>query len=114
MLPLTLRRFVEGHFDTVTAVEVLLLLRGDGSRSWSSDAVARRLRINHDQTEAILAGLDRSGLVRRQGSSFEYAPRTEEADGAVANLADVYTRYRHQIVGIIFTKRDPPDQGTTL
>ena len=74
-------------------------------RAWASRAVARRLRIDPDQTEGILAGLDRSGLVRRHGRSFEYDPRGEEAAGAVETLADVYPRYRHRIIDIIFTKR---------
>jgi DNA-binding IclR family transcriptional regulator len=107
VVPATVRRFVEGHFDTVTAVEVLLLLRRESPRALTSDAVARHLRIDPDQTEGILAGLDRRGLVRRHGPSFEYGPRSEEAAGAVESLAKVYSRYRYRIIGIIFTKRRP-------
>jgi hypothetical protein len=102
VVPATVRRFLENHFDTVTAVEVLLLLRRESPRALSCDAVAGRLRIDPDQTEDILTGLDRSGLVRRKGPSFEYDPRTEEAAGAVETLADVYPRYRYRIIGIIF------------
>jgi DNA-binding IclR family transcriptional regulator len=96
------RRFVEGHFNTVTAVEVLLLLRRESPRALSSDAVARHLRIDRAQTEGILTGLDRSGLVRRRGPRFEYEPQTDEVAGEVETLADVYSRYRHRIIGIIF------------
>lgn len=102
VVPATVRRFVENHFDTVTAVEVLLLLRRESPRALSSDAVAGRLRIDPDQTEGILTGLDRNGLVRRKGPSFEYDPRSEEAAGAVETLADFYPRYRYRIIGIIF------------
>jgi hypothetical protein len=102
MVPATMRRFVENHFDTVTAVEVLLFLRRESPRALSSDAVAGRLRLDPAQAEGILTGLDRSGLVRRKGPSFEYDPRTEDAAGAVETLADVYPRYRHRIIGIIF------------
>jgi DNA-binding IclR family transcriptional regulator len=102
LVPATVRRFVEGHFDTVTAVEVLLLLRRESPRALSSDAVARQLRIDPDQTEGILTGLDRSGLVRRQGPRFEYEPRTDEVAGEIETLADVYSRYRHRIIRIIF------------
>ena len=104
-LPAKLRRFLVGHFDTVTALEVLLLLHRERPRAWSSGAVARRLRLDPDQSEGILAGLDRRGLVVRQGSTFEYRPRTEEAAGAVETLADVYSRYRYRIMHIIFTPR---------
>lgn len=102
VLPVAVRRFVENYFDTVTAVEVLLLLRRESPRALSCDAVAGRLRIDPDQTAGILTGLDRNGLVRRRGPSFEYDPRTEEAAGAVETLAHVYPRYRYRIIGIIF------------
>jgi hypothetical protein len=111
VVPATVRRFVEGHFDTVTAVEVLLLLRRESPRAFSSDAVARQLRIDPDQTEGILSELDQHGLVRRQGASFEYGPRSEEAAGAVETLASVYSKYRHRIIGIIFTKRRLSDSN---
>lgn len=103
-LPVAVRQFVEGHFDTATAVEVLLFLHRERPRSWSSGAVARRLRIADDQTRDILDGLSRRGLVRRRGFTFEYAPRTEEAAGAVEMLAALYSRYRHRIIGLIFSK----------
>ncbi len=102
VVPAAVRRFVEGHFDTVTAVEVLLLLRRESPRTLSSNAVARQFRIDPAQTEGILTGLERSGLVRRRGLRFEYDPRTEEAADVVETLADVYSRYRYRIIGIIF------------
>jgi hypothetical protein len=108
-LPATVCRFVEGHFDTVTAVEVLLLLHRERPRAWSSGAVARELRIDHDQTCAILDGFSRSGLVRRRGFTFEYEPRTEEVAGAVDMLSGLYSRYRHRISYLIFTNRPRPD-----
>lgn len=104
VLPAAVRRFVEGYLDTVTAVEVLLLLHRESSRPWSSRAVASRLRIDPDQTEGILDGFDRRGLVRRRGRSFEYGPQTEETAGAVDTLADVYPRYRYRIMDLILTK----------
>lgn len=102
VVPAAVRRFVEGHFDTVTAVEVLLLLRRESPRALSSNAVARQFRTDPAQTEGILTGLERNGLVRRRGLRFEYDPLTEEAADAVETLADVYARYRYRIIGIIF------------
>lgn len=107
LLPAKVRRFVEGYLDTVTAVEVLLLLHREASRPWSSGAVASELRIDPDQTEGILDDFDRSGLVRRSGRSFEYRPQSAEAAGAVDTLAAVYPRYRYRIMHIILTKGRP-------
>ena len=108
-LPVTVRQFVEGHFDTVTAVEVLLLLHREQPRAWSSVAVARELRIDRDQTRDILDGLSRSGLVRRRGFTFEYGPRTEEVADAVATLAGLYSLYRYRIIYLIFANRPRPE-----
>jgi hypothetical protein len=105
VFPVTLSSFVERHFDTVSAVDVLLHLRREQPRSCTSRAVARQLRLDPDQTENILARLDEHGLVRRQGRSFEYGPRSEQAAGTVDTLAAVYPQYRHRIVGIIFPGR---------
>jgi DNA-binding IclR family transcriptional regulator len=110
-LPATVRQFVEGHFDTVTAVEVLLLLHRESQRAWSSGAVARRLRLDGEQTEAILDGLQQMGLVRRRDHTFEYAPRTRELASAVEMLAAAYSRYRFRIIWLIFSKRRPSTDG---
>jgi hypothetical protein len=104
VLPATVRRFIECHLDTVTAVEVLLLLHRESSRPWSSRALAGRLRIDPDQTEGILDDFKRSGLVRRHGQSFEYGPMSEDAAGMVDTLADIYPRYRYRIMDLILAK----------
>lgn len=106
-LPVPVRRLVEGHFDTVTAVEVLLLLHRERPRAWSSGAVARRLHLDADQARHILDGLSHSGLVRQRGVAFDYQPRTEDLAGAVDSLGALYSRYRHRISGLIFTQRGP-------
>jgi hypothetical protein len=103
-LPATVRRFVEGHFGTVTAVEVLLLLHRERPRSWSCASVARTLRIDADQARGILDTLSRSGLVRRRGLTFEYAPRTPEIADLVEKLAELYPRYRFRISDLIFAQ----------
>ena len=115
-LPLTVRQFVEGHFDTVTAVEVLLLLHREPQRAWSSGDIARRLRIDPLQTQNILDGLYRMGLVRRRDLHFEYGPGDEHAASAVETLSRVYSRYRYTIINLIFSKRRPAldgDEGLT-
>jgi hypothetical protein len=103
-LPVAVRRLVEGHFDTVTAVEVLLLLHRERPRAWASSVVARSLRLDAEQTRDILDGLSRSGLVHRQGFTFEYRPQTEEIADAVEILAVLYAQYRFRIIGIIVAK----------
>jgi DNA-binding IclR family transcriptional regulator len=97
------RRFVAGNFDTVTAVEVLLLLHRE-RRAWTSAAVARSLRIDTDQTRNILDALSGSRLLRRRGLTFEYDPATPEIADVVERLAGLYPRYRYRISDLIFAR----------
>lgn len=111
-LPSPVRQFVEGHFDTVTAVEVLLLLHRESGHAWSSDAVARRLRLDGEQTRTIIDDLEKARLVRRRGHAVEYTPQTQEVASAVEMLAAVYSRYRHRIISLIICTRHPPGDGS--
>lgn len=108
VLPAPVRQLVEEHFETVTAVEVLLFLHRERRSTWSSRAVALALRFDVDQTEEILRDLHRRGLVRRRGLDFEYAPGSDEEAGAVDLLAGLYPRYRSRISALIFSKHHPP------
>lgn len=102
-LPMTVHRFVEDHFDSMSSVDVLLLLHWKRPRRWSSRAVARELHLNEEQTEGLLTQLTEHGLVRRQGPEFCYAPSSDEAAGAVTLLAENYARYRWRITTLVFS-----------
>ena len=101
-LPMTVHRFVKDHFDSMSSVDVLLLLHRKRPRRWSSPAVARELHLNEEQTEGLLTQLADHGLVRRQGPEFCYAPLSDEVAGAVTLLAENYARYRWRITTLVF------------
>lgn len=113
-LPVIVRRFIQDHFDTISSVEVLLLLQRQRARPWSSQAVARELRLDQEQADGILSRLDRGGLVHRYGPDFQYAPSTDEVADIVQMLADHYSRYRWRITALVFSGEradSGPDQG---
>jgi hypothetical protein len=101
VLTQSVRRFLEDHFDSVTALEVLLLLHREQPRSWTCTGVARRLRIDTDQTRNILDDLADQRLVRRAGFTFEYDPGNEDAASAVEQVAGLYSGYRVRIRDLI-------------
>ena len=113
-LPVTVRRFIQDHFDTISSVEVLLFLQRQRARRWTSQAVARELRLHQEQADGILSRLDQDGLVHRHGPEFQYAPSTDEVADSVQMLADHYSRYRWRIVALVFSGEradSRPDQG---
>ena len=109
-LPVTVSRFIQDHFDTISSVEVLLFLQRQRAHRWSSQAVARELHLDQEQADGILSRLDRGGLVHRHGPDFQYAPRTDETAHVVQQLADHYSRYRSRIVTLVFSG-ERPDSG---
>jgi hypothetical protein len=96
--------FVAEHIPSVLALEVLLLLRASRERSWHAAALAGELRIDRHFAEAQLEALARSGLLERseQSASYRYAPRSQEQDAIVGELAAEYAERRVSIVSLIY------------
>lgn len=108
VLPVAVRRFLEDHVDTVSSLEVLLLLQRDDARRWSGPAVARELHLDEGQVEGILTRLKRRRLIRRRGTDFQYAPPTDEIARVVQVIADHYPRYRWRIISLVFSPKPAP------
>lgn len=96
-----MRQFLEVHFESITSLEVLLLLHQERPRSWTSASVARRLRIDTDQTRDILDALTQRHLLRRAGFTFEYCPSLDDDARSVETVAELYPRYRVRIRDLI-------------
>jgi hypothetical protein len=105
-----LAAFVREHMRSVWAVELLLLLRQDPARSWTSDALVAELRASTNLVVDNLAAFERSGLAMSDDDGqWRYAP----AAAALANLADrLEQAYRERPVTIInLIARPDPIQG---
>lgn len=102
-LPASVRKLIEHHLDSAADVDTLLLLCQTAA-PWSAPAVARELRIDRDQAAGILARLSRVGLLRREGESYRFKPKSATLADAVAALAQLYPAYRVAIVSEIYAR----------
>ena len=100
-LPVSVQHLIRHHFASATDVDALLLLRRDG-RGWTASALARELRMNADQTAAILSRLQRSGLLRTVGDTYRFDPQDPRLAGAAAALAQLYPAYRVAVISLIY------------
>lgn len=106
-LPASVRHLIERYLDSAADVETLLLLRGTDTE-WTGPAVAGELRIDSEQAAEILARLNRVGLLRAEGASYRYRPRSPQLAEAVATLAQLYPTYRVAIVWEIYSRPSGP------
>ena len=106
-LPASVRNLIQRHLDSAADVDTLLLL-SQTDAAWTAPAVARELRIDSDQAAGILARLKRAGLLRVEGESYRFTPRTPTLADAVATLAQIYPAYRVAIVSEIYARPSGP------
>ena len=106
-LPASVRALIEHHFDSAADVDTLLLLCA-ADAPLTGPAVARELRIDSDQAAGILTRLCRAGLLRVDGDSYRYRPRSPKLADAVATLARLYPTYRLAIVSEIYARPSGP------
>lgn len=106
-LPEDVRALIVELIDSVVQLEVLLLLHSDPDRAWSSDQLARELRIDARAAEQQLAILCSRGLLRcpeQAPQSYQYAPRSPALHQAVGGLQRAYTDRRVTVIGMIYSK----------
>lgn len=106
-LPRRVQELIERHCQSAADVDVLLLLCRE-HRDWTAAAVANELRIDPDQAAAILARLQRKGLLRAEGASYRFQPRDPSVADAVRTLAELYPAYRVAIVALIYARPTGP------
>jgi hypothetical protein len=103
-LPEPVVRFVQGNIESVSEVEVLLLLRAQ-LHAWSPTAVATELRLTPRFAELTLHELYRRRLLTYWvlPHTYIYDPKTEEQRSLVDDLASHYETMRHAIIDVIFS-----------
>ncbi|WP_375772881.1 hypothetical protein NR798_18990 [Archangium gephyra] len=102
-----MRRFIAHHIHSVEQLEILLLLHQQPGRAWSSEAVARELRIAPASAAERLEDMVHTRLLRRQGvrpEEYRYGPESMKLDDAVRGLATEYARRRVMIINLIYSK----------
>jgi hypothetical protein len=105
VLPEDVRQFLLRYIDSVEQLEVLLLLRGSPTTSWSPESVAQALYSNPTSVAYRLAMLQRHELIAaaEPPSSYRYQP-SPAMQQAVSRVADMYKERRVAVITFIASK----------
>jgi hypothetical protein len=114
--PDDVRQFVADYIHSVAELEVLLLLRGSGSRCWCADEVAASLYTSSEMAGTQLADLSARGLLRYQSDEvpprYQYHPQNPGLEQLVSQLDEVYQQRRVSVITMIYSK--PVDKVRTF
>ncbi|HYC60110.1 MAG TPA: hypothetical protein VEK79_11155 [Thermoanaerobaculia bacterium] len=106
-----LRRFLQERLTSLEQIEVVLLLRGDSTRSWTAPEVANELRIAPETAAMRLFLLASSGVLAFEPSGvprYRYTGSDAATDALIAELAQAYAADRNAILAVVDSgTRDP-------
>lgn len=99
------RIFIEKNINSVEQLEVLLLLRQDPEREWTSDSVSQALYTPTAAAEKRLADLVSRHIAARDDlrQCFFYQP-SPELGTIIDDLATVYRDRRVAVISLIYSK----------
>lgn len=106
-----LSAFIESAVPSVWALETLLLLRRDVDRAWPVDRLVAELRANLNLVSDCLGGLERAGVVLREGDAFRYAPASPTLAALCDGLEAAYRERPVAVVNTIARRRPDPLKG---
>src|SRR5579871_398232 len=90
--------FIRGYFNSVWALELLLLMRREQARAWSVGDLIRELRASDLVVSGILPEFTRKGLVAEIGSGqFRYSPVSQRLGHLVDRVASAYAANRVRV-----------------
>lgn len=85
--------FLQHSIKTVWTLEILLLLRRDPNRTWSSDELIRESRSSTLILQEVLANLQQAGLIDTgEGYRFRYRSATPALERLVGEIASAQAR----------------------
>ncbi len=95
------------HIDSIEKLEVLLLLRAQTEREWTSSEVALELRITEASAAARLEDLSAARLLVSNGAVpavYRYSPASSDDVRSTAELAMSYAERRVSVITFIFSR----------
>jgi hypothetical protein len=100
-IPSDVRHFILEHIESVSLLEVLLLLRAAPDKRWTAAEVGRALVSGETPAASQLETLRRHRLAVETDGEYRYAPPPDQ-QATVDALAECFARRRHTVIGIIF------------
>jgi hypothetical protein len=99
--------FVREHVRSVWALELLLLLRRDPARCWTSAELVRELRASSGLVADNLKRFHASALVAPGDDGYRFAPGTPLLDELCARLEAAYRERPVTVINLIASPVDP-------
>jgi hypothetical protein len=94
-------RLVERHLDSAGLLDLLLLLRGQPDRVWTTGAICAELQCPPGWPEEQLRRLREAGLAARADDGHRYAPASPRHAAAADSLAGAWRRDRARVTRLI-------------
>jgi hypothetical protein len=112
-VPDDVARLIASYIDSVEKLEILLLLRGERDREWTSEQVSRELRRNPASCSRGLAQLAMTPLIAGSPQDgYRFEPDGPAEEQLVDRLADTYATRRPSVISLIAS--NPMDSVTTF
>jgi predicted ArsR family transcriptional regulator len=100
-----IRELIARAFDSVEAVEIVMLLRRSPETFWGAPAVAEQLGIALKTAQAKLDALHHHGIVTvgERTGAFRYAPKDDTLKAGIDDLAAAYADRRVSVINTIYS-----------
>lgn len=101
-IPEEIKEFIRQYITSIGQLDVLLLLKRDVERVWTSAQVGSELRTNQTHAETHLQELLRSGLIEKvEGYRFT---RDKTLVEKIEGLEQLYGKRRPSVIHFIYTQ----------
>lgn len=103
-LPLDIKSFLMESIDSVTHLEVLLMLYQNPEKNWDVESVRKEMRSSFSSASQQLASLTEKGLISFNGDNYSYKPFSLELDNKVKKLHQLYHDMPVAVVTCIYER----------
>lgn len=111
-LPLDIKNFLIECIDSVSHLEVLLMLYAEPKRSWNALAISREMRSNMTSASNHLEDLFKKGFLAQDSEKhFHYHPTSKELEEKVKLLSDIYHEKPVAVITAIFERPNDKLKG---
>jgi hypothetical protein len=103
-IPPDLQRFILRHFESITQLEALLLLRANPRSDWTVPNITARLYTSEADVAAALTRLCGDGFLACDNGIYRYECRDDDLKAWVDRLAEFYASHLIPVTNLIHSK----------
>src|SRR5262249_21118559 len=108
-IPEKVRKFIEEHIESFSALEVILLFKKNPDKLWTAKLVSQELRTNLQWTEKQLEEFQIKHLIEKwdEAPSYRYNSRNLELDDTISTLVDIFRQMKSAVISCIYDHLTP-------